>query len=118
MVNIYFIVALLFGISVAGYLLGFTSPMLAAIETQNYANLPSVIISLLPIFLPTMLAVGAMTNFNILPIISFAILTIIMNLLIVPVVPAGAAPTEINFLFSLFWNITFTIAILAFIRGG
>ena len=127
--NTYLWVALLFGITVTGYLMGYNPVFfdyMAKYNSTSYAAVPLSITSYVTswdglLTIGGSVLVGTLVGgLNLLVIVPFVLATLLINLFVLPtsVITQSGLPFEVQLIILVFLNVTTYLVLINFLRSG
>jgi len=127
--NTYLWVALLFGMTVTLYLMGYQPILFDGLnkyQNADYAGIPTVITSYILTW-DGLTSIGAsfVTGFilsggNLAAVVPFVLASLILNLVVFPTsyITASGLPPEITLMITVFFTVTTFMVVMSFIRGN
>lgn len=125
--NYVFIIALIFGMTVSFYLLGFTAPAFqlntyGALDANTiFNNIISYLFSLngaiTSAAIAGLFALTMISGQNMWTVFIMAIMFVVLQLLVFPTMPIATLPSFIAVAINAFFTLTTVVAMIAFLRG-
>ena len=129
--NTYLWVAILFGITITGYLMGYEPiffEQMAKYDTDTplYESIPLTITGYLGIWDGILTVGGAVVTgvllggLNLLVLIPFVLASIMINMMVFPTsyITQAGLPPEVSLIITVFLNVTTFMVLIGFIRNG